>query len=82
MTPRSIPAGPGLTLDADQVADLARLLEVIEDWLRHAGHDTRVDLAEFLNGAGHGPLAAAGLIATLGQTTLTLHRHLTPETRR
>ena len=40
------PADPeGVVLDLDEAADLARLLELIDDGLRHADHDARADLA-------------------------------------
>ena len=58
------------------VEDLTHLLGRVEDWLRHAGHDTQEDLAEFLNTPGHGRLAAAGLVASLGEHTAVLHRRL------
>jgi hypothetical protein len=70
------PAGAGVVLDLDEAADLARLLDLIEDWLRHADDDARADLAGFLDGSGHGHLAAAGLAATVEQNALSLHRRL------
>ncbi|MGI5238438.1 hypothetical protein [Dactylosporangium sp. CA-139066] len=63
-------------LDRDDVDDLARLLRRVEDWLRHAGADTRDDLAEFLNGPGNGVLAATGLLHALDHHTLQLHQLL------
>jgi hypothetical protein len=69
-------AEPGVVLDCDEAADLARLLEVIEDWLLHADDDARADLAGFLDGSGHGHLAAAGLATLLGHNATTLHRRL------
>jgi hypothetical protein len=57
-------------------ADLAHLLDLIEDWLRHADDDPRTDLAGYLDSSGHGHLAAAGLAATVEQTALSLHRRL------
>ena len=69
------PADTGVVLDPDEAADLARLLDLIEDWLRHTG-DARADLAGFLDGAGHGHLAAAGVAATIEQSALSLHRRL------
>lgn len=81
-TPAPAPAGPGVVLDLDEAADLARLLEVIEDWLLHTDDDARADLAGFLDGSGHGHLAAAGLITTVGQASLTLHRRLHLKARR
>jgi hypothetical protein len=74
--PTSAPANPGVVLDVEEAADLAHLLDLIEDWLRHADDDARDDLANFLDGAGHGHLAAAGLAATVEQHALTLHRRL------
>jgi hypothetical protein len=72
----SAPAGAGVVLDIYEAADLARLLDLIEDWLRHADDDAHADLAGFLNGSGHGYLAAAGLAATVEQNALSLHRRL------
>lgn len=66
----------GVVLDPDEAADLVRLLEVIEDWLLHADDDARADLAGFLDGSGHGHLAAAGLATLLGHNATTLHRRL------
>jgi hypothetical protein len=66
----------GVVLDLDEAADLARLLDVIEDWLRHADDDAHTDLAGFLDGSGHGYLAAAGLAATVEQNAVVLHRRL------
>lgn len=63
-----------LVLDHDQVDDLVWLLDRVADWLRHAGDDTRDDLAEFFNRAGNGRLATAGLIASLDTHALLLHR--------
>ena len=69
-------AEPSVVLDCDEAADLARLLEVIEDWLLHADDDARADLAGFLDGSGHGHLAAAGLATLVGHNATTLHRRL------
>jgi hypothetical protein len=69
-------AEPRVVLDADEAADLAQLLDLVEDWLLHADDDARADLAGFLNGSGHGQLAAAGLATLLGQNATTLHRRL------
>ena len=69
-------AEPGVVLDCDEAADLARLLDLIEDWLLHADDDARADLAGFLDGSGHGHLAAAGLATLLGHNATTLHRRL------
>ena len=83
MTPRSTPApttsapaSSGVVLDLDEAADLARLLDLIEDWLLHTDDDAQADLAGFLDGSGHGHLAAAGLITTLGHASISLHRRL------
>jgi hypothetical protein len=72
------PMRPGfpVVLDPDEAVDLTHLLDLIEDWLSRADDDAQADLADYLDGAGNGPLAAAGLIATLQQTTLALHRRL------
>ena len=75
-------ADPGVVLDPDEAADLARLLEVVEDWLLHADDDARADLAAFLDGTGHGHLAAAGLTTLLGHNATTLHRRLRKATIR
>ncbi len=75
-------AEPGVVLDCDEAADLTRLLEVIEDWLLHADDDARADLAGFLDSAGHGHLAAAGLAALAGHNAMTLHRRLRKATTR
>jgi hypothetical protein len=66
----------GVVLDADEADDLARLLDLIEDWLRHADDDAQADLADYLDGSGHGHLAAAGLACIVEQTALSLHRRL------
>jgi hypothetical protein len=82
MTPPTTPAPSGLApvngvvLDVDEAADLAALLDLIEDWLLHTDDDAQADLAGFLDGSGHGHLAAAGLITTVGHASITLHRRL------
>jgi hypothetical protein len=86
-TTRATPASPaaaepGVVLDLDEAADLARLLEMVEDWLLHADDDARADLAGFLDGSGHGHLAAAGLATLLGHNATTLHRRLRKATTR
>jgi hypothetical protein len=77
-TPTPLTSTPvnGVVLDVDEAADLARLLDLIEDWLRHADDDARADLAGFLDGSGHGHLAAAGLAAVVEQSAVSLHRRL------
>jgi hypothetical protein len=65
-----------VVLDPDEAADLTHLLDLIEDWLSRIDDDTHADLADYLDGAGNGPLTATGLIATLQQTTLALHHRL------
>lgn len=75
-------AGRRVVLDADEAADLAGLLDLVEDWLLHADDDACADLAGFLDSAGHGHLAAAGLAALLGQNATTLHRRLRKATTR
>jgi hypothetical protein len=82
MTPSTTPAPTspapvnGVVLDLDEAADLAALLDLIEDWLLHTDDDAQADLAGFLDGSGHGHLAAAGLITTLGHASIVLHRRL------
>jgi hypothetical protein len=82
MTPPTTPAPSGLApvngvvLDVDEATDLAALLDLIEDWLLHTDDDAQADLAGFLDGSGHGHLAAAGLITTVGHASITLHRRL------
>lgn len=82
MTPPTTPApaGPapvnGVVLDLDEAADLAALLDLIEDWLLHTDDDAQADLAGYLDGSGHGHLAAAGLTATVGHASVALHRRL------
>jgi hypothetical protein len=65
-----------VVLDPDEAADLARLLDLIEDWLSHADDDARDDLASYLDGSGHGALAAAGLIRAIELAAVGLHRRL------
>lgn len=72
----------GVVLDVDEAADLAGLLDLIEDWLRHADEDAHADLAGFLDGSGHGQLAAAGLAVLVEQNAVTLHRRLRKATTR
>jgi hypothetical protein len=72
---------PAVLLDADEAADLAGLLDLIEDWLQHADDDARADLAGYLDGGGHGHLAAVGLVTTVEQASRTLHRRLKQATR-
>lgn len=81
MIPTPIRPSVPVVLDPDEAVDLTHLLDLIEDWLSRADDDARADLADFLDGAGNGHLAAAGLIATLEQTTLALHRRLKQATR-
>lgn len=76
------PDSTGVILDADEAADLAHLLSVVEDWLLHADDDARADLAAFLDGSGHGQLAAAGLATLLGHNAATLHRRIRKVTNR
>jgi hypothetical protein len=65
-----------VVLDPDEAVNLTHLLDLVEDWLSRADDDARADLADYLDGAGNGPLAAAGLLATLQATALALHRRL------
>jgi len=78
--PTPAPSSPapvnGVVLDLDEAADLAALLDLIEDWLLHTDDDAQADLAGFLDGSGHGHLAAAGLITTVGHASIALHRRL------
>jgi hypothetical protein len=79
----SEPVRPSLpvVLDPDQAVDLTHLLDLLEDWLLRIDDDARADLADYLDSAGNGHLAAAGLIATLQASTLALHRRLKQATR-
>jgi hypothetical protein len=81
-TPTPQAADRGVVLDCDEAADLARLLDLVEDWLLHADDDARADLAGFLDGSGHGHLAAAGLATLLGHNATTLQRRLRKATTR
>jgi hypothetical protein len=81
-TPAPAAADHGVVLEQDEAADLARLLDLIEDWLLHADDDARADLAGFLDSAGHGHLAAAGLTTLVGHNATTLHRRLRKATTR
>jgi hypothetical protein len=67
---------PVVVLHHDEADDLAHLLGLVEDWLRHAGADTDDELAQFFNGPGNGRLAATGLIDLLGCHAATLQRRL------
>lgn len=66
----------GVFLDLDEATDLAALLDLIEDWLLHTDDDAQADLAGFLDGSGHGHLAAAGLTTTVAHASIALHRRL------
>jgi hypothetical protein len=81
-TPAAATADQGVVLDPDEAAALARLLDLIEDWLLHADDDARADLAGFLDGSGHGHLAAAGLATLVGHNATTLHRRFRKATTR
>jgi hypothetical protein len=74
----SPPARPSVSvvLDPDEASDLAHLLDLIEDWLSHADEDARDDLAGYLDGSGHGALAAAGLLRAIELASVGLHRRL------
>lgn len=76
MTSPSVPPNSPVVLDADEAVDLARLLDLIEDWLSHADDDARDDLAGYLDGSGHGALAAVGLIRAIELAAVGLHRRL------
>jgi hypothetical protein len=65
-----------VVLDPDEAVEVTHLLDLIADWLSRADDDARADLADYLDGAGNGHLAAAGLLATLEATALALHRRL------
>jgi len=84
VNPAATPAAaePGVVLDADLIEDLHRAIGLVEDWLLHADDDARADLAGFLDGSGHGQLAAAGLATLLGNNATTLHRRLRKATTR
>jgi hypothetical protein len=75
------PDSPAVLLDPEHVDELRRLLGTVEDWLLHAGDETRDDLATFLTGQAWSAAAperlAAGLIADLGEHTVLLRRALT-----
>ncbi len=83
-TPTSRPATAdrGVVLDCDEAADLAHLLDLIEDWLRPADDDTQAELADFLDDSGHGRLAAAGLASLAEHHAITLHHRLRKATPR
>lgn len=81
MTPTPMRPTFPVVLDPDEAVEVTHLLDLIEDWLSRIDDDARADLADYLDGAGNGPLAAAGLIATLEATTLALHRRLKQATR-
>lgn len=73
----SAPREQRLTLDADQLDELRRLLGTLEDWLLHTSFAVLDDLATFLAGLGWGAWGtperlATDLIADLGEATLTL----------
>jgi hypothetical protein len=76
MIPTPIRPGFPVVLDPDEAVEVTHLLDLLDDWLSLADDDARADLADYLDGAGNGHLAAAGLIATLQHTALALHRHL------
>ena len=76
MTTHPSDSNDTVVLHRPDVEDLAHLLGRVADWLRHAGDDAREDLAEFLNTGGNGRLAAAGLVAGLGEHTAVLHSRL------
>lgn len=75
------PEPTAVLLDPEQVDELRRLLGTVEDWLRHAGDETREDLAEFLAGLGWSTTsperAATTLIDDLGEHTVLLRAALT-----
>jgi hypothetical protein len=76
MTNQSAHRSSPVVLDLDEAADLAQLLDLIEDWLSHADDDAHDDLAGYLDHSGHGRLAAAGLLRVLEQHAMGLHRRL------
>ncbi|MCI0690236.1 MAG: hypothetical protein L0Y54_23810 [Sporichthyaceae bacterium] len=69
-------------LDRDDAEYLRDLLGRVEEWLRHAGYETVEDLAEFLNTPGNGRLAAAGMLASLGEGVAWLNLRLADSGRR
>lgn len=72
---------PGVVLREHDAEQLAELLGLLEDWLLHAGQDTRTELADF---ACHGPAGSGDpgytgwLIDRLGTHSVTLTRQLHP----
>jgi hypothetical protein len=76
MIPTPMRPGFPVVLDPDEAVEVTHLLDLLDDWLSRADDDARADLADYLDGAGNGHLAAAGLIATLQATSLGLHRRL------
>lgn len=66
-----------MTLDAEQVEDLRRLLGTVEDWLLHTSFEVLGELGGFLTGLGWAQRrsperAAAQLISDLGDATIAL----------
>lgn len=78
MDTTNTPRNPTIVIDPVDLADAARWLGYIEDWLLHADPDHAYQLAGFL---GHAPdqadLAAAALIGDIGATAVTMQRLLT-----
>ena len=75
---------PGVVLDCDEAADLARLLDLVEDWLLHADDDARADLAAY-SGATRLPIGFVAFVdgepcglAVLKAEPLPALPHLTP----
>lgn len=70
---------PGVVLREHDAEQLAELLGLLEDWLLHAGDDTRAELADF---AFHGPAGSRDpgyvrwLIDRLGTHSVALTRQL------
>jgi hypothetical protein len=67
--------GPAVTVTRDEVAELAHLLGVVEDWLLSCGEFVHADLESFLPHAD-GPGRARGFIDAVGDAGVHLARLL------
>lgn len=72
-------APTGFTLIRDEVAELAHLLGVVEDWLLHTDEIVLDDLESFLPHAT-GPQRVSQFIDALGDAGVTLARLLRTNT--